>query len=214
MVKSEKNRAVTQRGKEIRVKTFQKYVFPPFITLFFFLLGGAFILILDIIVPISYDYLAMKFPGMLDKPNSISDPEAYEAFRATMTSIGIIINIFIITNLSMRFDNKRFEYIIVKTEGLYKVPELTKEYLPEFWLADVINSSFAALLLTIPPYFIPPDYLGFFSFPLWCGARLVPYMSLIEALMLTVATSILTRFIQIPLILRGWRARWLTGDID
>jgi hypothetical protein len=196
------------------MKIFSKYVFPPLITLFFFLLGGAFILILDIIVPIGYDYLAMKFPGMLDKPSSISDPEAYEAFRAAITSVGIIINIFIISNLSMRFDNKRFEHIIVKTEGLYKIPEMTREYVKDFWLSDVINASIAPILLTVSAYLIPSDYIGFFSIPLWCGARLIPFMSLLDALVLLIGVSIITRFIQIPAILRSWRGRWLTGDID
>ena len=196
------------------MKIFSKYVFPPFITLFFFLLGGAFILVLDIAVPILYDYLAMKFPGVLDKPNALGDPEAYKAFNAALTSVGIIINVFIATNLSMRCDNKRFEYIIVKTEGLYKIPEMTKEYVETFWLADIINASVVPMLLTIPPYFIPEEYLGLFSFPLWCGARLVPYMSLLDALVMIISASIVLRFIQIPGILRSWRARWLTGDID
>ena len=200
--------------KETKVKAFQKYIFPPFITLFFFLLGGAFILILDIIVPISYDYLAMKFPGMLDKPHPFDEPEAYKAFNAAITSVGIIINIFIATNLSMRCDNKRFEYIIVKTEGLYKIPEMTKEYIETFWLTDIINAAVVPLLLTIPAYLIPEEYMMIPSFPLWCGARLTPYMSVIDASLITVGASIVMRFIQIPGILRTWRARWLTGDID
>ena len=196
------------------MKLFQKYIFPPFITLFFFLLGGAFILILDIIVPIGFDYLAMKFPGMLEKPSSITEPEAYKEFNTMMTSIGIIINIFIATSLAMRCDNKRFEYIVVQTEGLYKIPEMTREYLKTFWTSDIINAVAAPLLLTIPAFFIPEDYLRFFSFPLWCGARLAPYMSLLDASVLIVGVSIVMRFLLIPSTLRIWRARWLTGDID
>ena len=195
------------------MKIFSKYVFPPFITLFFFLLGGAFILVLDIAVPILYDYLAMKFPGVLDKPNSLGDPEAYKAFNAALTSLGIIINVFIATNLSMRCDNKRFEYIVVLTEGLYSVPERLGWYLRTFWLTELISATAAPLLLTLPVYLIPEKYIHGILPALWCGGRLEPYFSIFPGTLIILAAAIVIRLCFIPSVLRGWRVSWLTGSI-
>lgn len=196
------------------MKPIPKYLIPPFITLFMFLLGGAFILIIDLIVPIAYDYLSYNFPETFGKPSPISDKEAYDALHATLTVITVAINIFIITKISMRLDNKRFEELTARTEGLFRIPETSVWYARTYWVSDVITSSFAPLLLILPAYLVPSEYIAPYYPILWCGGRMLPYFDLTQCILIILPMSIAMRFLMIPGTLTAWRASWLTGSID
>lgn len=196
------------------MKFASKYISPIFITLFWFLLGGAFILFFDLAVGLVYESLSIWNHDLFPTPSPISEVEAYRALQSALTIVTIIFTVITSTSFAKRFDNKRFEYLIVQTEGFYTVPERTVLYFKEFWLSDVIASSISPILLILPVYLVPEEYLAPFYPVFWCGARMLPYFGLFEALIYVILISILSRFILIPPTLTAWRANWLTGSIE
>ena len=196
------------------MKFTSKYISPIFITLFWFLLGGAFILFFDLAVGLVYESLSIWNHDLFPTPSPISEVEAYRALQSALTIVTVIFTVITSTSFAKRFDNKRFEYLIVQTEGFYTVPERTVLYFKEFWLTDVIASSISPILLILPVYLVPEEYLAPFYPIFWCGARMLPYFGIFEALIYVIPISILSRFILIPPTLTAWRANWLTGSIE
>lgn len=191
-----------------------KYIFPPFIALFFFLLGGAGVLIADIIVELAARGLAEWMPSLFARPNAIADPEGYESYLCSIELVTLTLTLLPVTYLSMRLDNKRFEHLIVLTEGLYTLPRALRWHLRSFWLSDIISASLPPILLTLPVFLVPEEYLSGILGVLWCGARLSPYFSAVWATVTVVAISLVMRLLLLPAVLRAWRASWLSGSVD
>ena len=196
------------------MKFSNKYVFPPFLTLFFFLLGGAIILIVDLVIPPIYDYLCYILPDLFYRPNVIDEPEKYRETQMWISIVSMAVTTFIATAFSMRMDNKRFEYLTALTEGLYTIPKTTVWYIKSFCVSDIISAVISPLLLTLPAYLIPTKYVTNLLPALWCGGRLLGYVGIVEAAIITVATSLVSRFILIPSTLNAWRSGWLSGSVD
>ncbi len=110
-------------GEEGYMKFRKKYLFPPFLTLFWFALGGALVLLVDIGVSLTYDYLCEIMPAIFYRPGPITDPEGYERVYRGLTLTVIALTVLPATYFSMRLDNNRFEYIVTLTEGLYPIRE-------------------------------------------------------------------------------------------
>ena len=191
-----------------------KYLYPPLLTLFWFLLGGAIVLICDIATSLGYSFLCEALPELFTRPTPISEAEEYERMLTSLAMWTLTLTTLIVTYFSMRLDNKRFEHLIVLTEGLYSIPERTLWHLRSFWLSDIIAASLAPALLTFPVYIIPEPYIDFLSPIFWCGERLAPHFELWRALVISIGTSLLARLILLPSVLRAWRASWLSGSID
>ena len=191
-----------------------KYVFPPFIMLFFTLLGGAGILVADIVVGLFAGWLSEALPEVFARPSFIDDPAGYERYGCILNLASVLITLLPVTYLSMRLDNKRFEYVVVETEGLYTIPERLGQHLSEFWLSELISASAAPLLLTLPVYLVPEKYITPLLPVLWCGARLLPYLGIIPGTLIIFTLSVAMRFAMEAPVLRAWRVSWLTGSID
>ena len=192
----------------------KKYLFPPCLTLFWFALGGVMVLLVEIFVSLSYDYLCEILPSVFTSPGPTSDPEGYERMRKALSLTVLALTVLPATYLSMRLDNSRFEHVVVLSEGLYKIPEQTKKHIRSFWLSDLISAALAPALLTFPVFLIPEDYLRFFLPVFWCGARLYGFFGPVSSLAIIISMSAVARLILTPSVLRAWRASWLTGSID
>ena len=192
----------------------KKYLFPPFLTLFWFLLGGVIVLLADIFVSLGYDYLCEILPSIFYRPGIITDPEGYErVYRGLMLSV-VALTVLPVTYFSMRLDNNRFEYLVTLTEGLYPIRERTVWHIKEFWLTDLISAAAAPVLLTFPVFLIPEDYLRFFLPIFWCGGRMSDFLGPVASITVIVLMSYAARLILLPSVLKAWRAGWLTGSID
>lgn len=191
-----------------------KYLFPPCLTLFWFLIGAAVVLISDIVVYLCYDYLCEILPTIFTRPGVLSDPEGYERAQRALTATTVFLAVLPVTYFAMRLDNKRFEHLIVLTEGLYPIREKCVWYLKSFWLSDLIVSVLIPVALTLPVYLIPEKYVRYFTDVLWCGGRLFEYFGMWEGLFLIVGLSVFARLILIPAVLRAWRVNWMTGSIE
>ena len=196
------------------MKFANKYIFPPFLTLFFFLLGGAIILVVDLVLPPVYDYLCYVLPDLFSRPNIIDEPERYESTQRGIAAMTVAVTTFIATAFAMRMDNKRFEHLTKLTEGMYTIPETTLWYVKSFWISDVVASVASPLLLVLPAYLVPMKYVSSFLPILWCGGRLVDLFSLAEALVISIGFSLGSRLILIPSTLNAWRTSWLSGSVD
>ena len=142
------------------MKLGSKYLFPPVLALFFFMIGAVLILINDIIVGLFASWLAEVMPVLFGRPSSISDPEGYERYELIITVITIALTLLPVTFFSMRLDNKRFEYIVVRTEGLYTIPDTARWHFETFWLSDLFSATVAPLVFTLPVYLIPERFVG------------------------------------------------------
>ena len=191
-----------------------KYLFPPCLTLFWFLIGAAVVLISDIVVYLCYDYLCEILPTIFTRPGSLSDPEGYARVQRVLTATTVFLAVLPVTYFAMRLDNKRFEHLIVLTEGLYPIRERLVWHLKSFWLSDLIASTLIPVALTLPIYLINEKYVDYFTDVLWCGGRLSEYFGMWEGLILIVGLSLLARLILLPSVLRAWRVSWMTGSIE
>ena len=196
------------------MKIINKYVFPPFLTLFFFLLGGVIILLVDLVLPPIYDYLCYLLPSVFTRPNVIDQPDEYLSVQRGIALTTVAVTTLIATAFSMRMDNKRFEHLTALTEGLYTIPETTVWYVRTFWLSDLIASVISPLILVLPAYLVPMKYISTFLPVFWCGARLLDFFDVVGAALVAVGISILSRLILIPPTLAAWRASWLSGAVD
>ena len=192
----------------------QKYVMPPFIALFWFALGGAAVLISDIIVSLLYDYGTEILPSIFLRPSPISEPELYERVQTVTTLSIIALTLWPMSYLAARLDNKRFEFTVKETEGLYRIGTRLKAHMRLFWLSDLISTALAAAIFTLPAYLIPEKYLDPFLPFLWCGGRLLGHFELVPALLIIISMSCIIRLLVTPSVLKAWRVGWLTGSID
>lgn len=192
----------------------KKYLFPPFLTLFWFALGGAIVLLVDIGVSLGYDYLCEILPGIFYRPGIVTDPEGHERVYRALTLTVLMLTVLPVTYFSMRLDNNRFEYLVTLTEGLYPIRERAVWHLKTFWLSDIIAASAAPVLLTLPVFFIPEDYSRFFLPIFWCGGRLSEFFGPVASVTVILLMSLSARIILLPSVLKAWRAGWLTGSID
>lgn len=191
-----------------------KYLLPSVIYLLIMLLGGFIQPLISYIVIPFYSFLHLSFPHTFPKPSSVLDPAGYENLQMLLWCVSAFIAILIITYISMRLDNKRFELIITRTDGLYRVHKMSLSVLKEFFVADLIPSVIVPIVYILPIYLIPEEYLWYLPNILWVGGGLSAWVMLPEALLFGILASVFCRFILIPRVLDVWRANWLTASVE
>ena len=168
----------------------------------------------ELIFIYGYTYFADLLPNLVKTVNPIDDPDKYTLYLKAVATFGVIACIGIINYVSIRLDNKRFEFIISETDGKYEIKDALKIYFNEFFESDIIAASLPIAIFVTSAYFIPDKLLDkglILIFNL--GATLAEYYGLINALILSIAASIITRLICAPFALRIWRALWLSGSV-
>ncbi len=142
----------------------------------------------------------------------ISNSQKYKLWYDALSFIAFTISLFISTYLSVRFDNRKNEKIISRTDGLYTVGEAMPLYLRELYVHDILGSVICPLLIFIPTALLPEwffdkDFSLILTFSrLACDTLGVP--------LATLACSLTLMIFHLPsaaLALKRWRAAWLTG---
>lgn len=161
-----------------------------------------------------YEILYKWMPDTFPLYGAVTQKEQYRALNLTLSIIAMLANLFLVTYLSARFNNDRFEFIISKTDGFYKIPDILRTYVYNFGISDLISSIICGAIFSIPVYFIPER---FFS----AGNVIVELLSLSRTLavelgaplasILTILGLILSHATTLPLALKFYRAKWLTG---
>ena len=161
-----------------------------------------------------YNLLYKNFPDAFPLYNAVFDKEQYVALTHAMAIITVSLTLILTAYIAGRYNNDRFEYIITKTDGFYKIRDILKTYVCIFGIGDVISSVICGTLFTLPIYFIPTQ---FFSSGSPISEFLEPMKTLTEALgavgspIYASLFLIFSHAITLPLVLKYYRAKWLTG---
>ena len=181
---------------------------------FWMMLGVIIGVFIDTLTHQIYELLYKHFPDTVHLYNPVLEKDGYSRFSLVMSFITVSLTILLSVYICQRFNNDRFEFIIAKTDGLYKIRAILKTYISNYWISDVISSVFTALTFTVPIYFIPR---GFFTTSTFFVDMLTPLRALVDGVgILTAALYCAAAFavshaITLPLILKFYRAKWLTG---
>ena len=192
----------------------RKYVEPVLIFLAVYLFNYLLCQCGELLFIYSYSYLAEVMPSVVETVNPIHTPDEYELYLKGVATVGALIALFIMNYVSLRLDNEKFEYIITKTDGQYRLVDGVKLYFSEFFKSDAIASTVAVGVLVMGAYFIPEKLLDkglLFVFKL--GVSLIEFYGLVGAVVIAVLFSFVTRIISVPLCVRTWRALWLSGSV-
>ena len=194
---------------------FRKYFSNPlrffivylFLPLVFFLISGA----LDVI----YAALLEAFPKVIPEYSQVLEKEKYEAFEAAMYLSAAFISVFLISYLTGVYDNARYEDVITKTDGLFKVKDEIGGYIKHNLPSDFLAVALPPILfisLTAPSYSKKVlDYLGGFLAP---HLRLTEIFGTLGAYFVIFAVAFLGRLVAAPFALRRYRTLWLTSFVE
>ncbi len=191
-----------------------KYVEPVLIFLVVYLFNSLLCQCGELLFTYSYNYLAQIVPSIVKTVNPIHTPDEYDLYLKCVATAGAVIGLFLMNYVSLRLDNEKFEYIITKTDGQYRLPAGIKLYLSEFLRSDIIVSCIPVSVFITAAYFIPEKLLDrglIIIFKL--GSSLIEFYGLVGAVIVGVLFSLITRAISIPLCVRTWRALWLSGSV-
>ena len=161
-----------------------------------------------------YELLFEYFPDAFPLYNPVFEKKKYETFTLVMAYVSVCLMFVFTVYICQRFNNDRFEYIISKTDGLYKISDVLKTYVSKFALSDVISSIITAAVFTVPIYFIPR---GFFTASTFLVDLLTPFRTIVDGsgiwtcVICSAVAIIAAHAVTLPFILKFYRAKWLTG---
>ena len=191
-----------------------KYVEPVLIFLAVYIFNYLFCMVGEMLFIYSYNYLAEVIPSVVKTVNPIHTPDEYTVYLKGVATIGAFVCLMIINYVSLRLDNEKFEFIIDKTDGQYRMVDGIKLYFREFWKSDVIASTVAVCGLVIASGFIPQKILDYgLNIVFKLGVSLVDFYGIAISAVIAVIFSLITRILSVPLALRVWRALWLSGSV-
>ena len=119
-----------------------------------------FIAIAFLVNSLIYPALLEWFPRVVPQYNFVNERENYEQFFAFLGMISGIATVFVSSYITIRLDNKRMEYMITKTDGMYTIREGAEVYFSEYFRADLI----IALIIPLPLLFLDAFLLPQLSF--------------------------------------------------
>ena len=197
----------------------RKYVFSFLRYFVFYFLGFVAFFLFDYLLTVLNEYFAGYLPAVFKSFNPITSREEFKHQEEVIAVLASVASIMLTNLLAVRTDNSKYEYMISKTEGFYRIKDGAKIYSEKFLRADIVSAltvpcmTYALTLIRIPnnaPKFlkilenvldilirIPASFEAIFSFAI--GAVLITFVSLAA------------RIPAIYLSLAYWRASWLTG---
>lgn len=157
-----------------------------------------------------YKYMPNAFPMY----SSIFEEEKYTRFINSISLISFSLTLFITTYICQRYNNDRFECIISKTDGLYRISAVLKTYVCNYGMSDLVASVICGVAFTLPLYFIPHQFFSSASIIaefLSLGYTVTRSLGSVGSALFGVAALALSHALSLPLVLKYYRAKWLTG---
>lgn len=191
-----------------------KYVEPVLIFLAVYLFHYVICQCGELLFIYSYTYLSEVVPSIVKTVNPISTPNEYEIYLKCIATSGAFVGLFITNYVCLRLDNAKFEHVITKTDGQYTMKDGLRLYFSEFFISDVIASSIIIGPFVCGACFIPEKLLDkglIFVFRI--GVSLIEFYGIVGSVLIAILFSLITRLISVPLVLRAWRALWLSGAV-
>ena len=188
---------------------------------YFFLYSLAFILFyaFSYILRHANEFLAGILPAVFKVYNPILSQDELKNQNEIIALLAAFLSVFAVTYVSQRHDNLRYEHIISKTEGLYKIREGRDVYFSEFLCADIFCSltvplfSLGLTFINIPKnapkaLLIFEKYLEYF---VAVPSAFVDKFGFIFGAALLLCASLISRFPAAYISLFRWRAAWLSN---
>lgn len=194
------------------MKQRHKYLNPIILFLCVFIFGLFIFGFSSIVIKWGHAYLNYLFPSVFPTYNQIQDPEAFQKLERIKEIFAIFLSFIIINFISLRIDNRKYERMVILTEGQYLIKDGIKIYLKEFFMSDLLVTTAIPAVLVIPAYFLSENALGYFGliFWNWLGYRFSTLMGLFPAILLAATFSFIGRMMLIPHCVKAWRSAWLT----
>ena len=194
----------------------KRYIYPIlcFLTVYFF--GTAIFYFCSLfITKMVYPTLNDILPDLFPLPNYVFEAEEYEMLQRVLMLPTLLLCFLILARVSLFFDNARFEHVIRKTDGMYRMKDGLKLYYSSFLLSDVIISLLVPVGLTLPVYiYVPKKYIdmifSLFFTPAFNCYRTFGY---VRGAVILVFTTLVCRLLAGIFATRGYRARWLSSDV-
>jgi hypothetical protein len=194
------------------VKIRHRYISPIITFLIVYIFGLWIQGVSTVIVNGAYTYLNHLLPGVFPVYNVIYEQQAYEQLQKRLTVVCIFLTLFFINLIAMKIDNKKYERMIVLTDGQYLIKDGVKLYLSEFFKSDLIVSALVPALLVIPSYYLSQKAMEYFGLiiPTWLGYTLKQSFGIVKAVTMASLFSFIGRMLSIPTSVKSWRASWLS----
>ena len=102
-----------------------------------------------------YTYMNHIFPESFPLYEKLAEKEALAGLYRIFELCGMLIALFLINLIALRLENKKYERIVILTDGQYLIKDGVRLYFKEFFASDVITSVLTPVLLVIPPTSFP-----------------------------------------------------------
>lgn len=183
--------------------------------LFLWMLLGSLIGIgVSVVVSELYRFLNDLVPNLFPTYEIGTTDKFFDSLYTSLWFISLVIAVFITVYLSLRYDNKKFEFIITKTDGLYKIRNFLPTYVDVFAKADFCASVINGIIYSIPFIFIPMPFIKNESFlaklaePYKLMSECFGYVFAPIVMMIIIAACYL---FAVPLALKYYRAKWFSA---
>ena len=159
-----------------------------------------------------YAYLNHLMPGIFPLYNPIHDPEAHARINKILTVTGLFVALFLISLIALKLENRKYERMIMLTDGQYLLKDGISLYFTEFLKTDLVTYALLPGIITLGTYFVPKAALNYFALivPCWLGYHTSLLFGPVLSVITVVCFSLLGRLLSIPLCVRSWRAAWLS----
>lgn len=193
------------------MKAKYKYLNSPFIYLAVLAVSFSFFYLARWIVPHLQLWVNESF-GILPVYNEITSPEEFAHQDAARTAVEAFLSLLVAEWFVSRIDNKRYEYVIEKTDGLYTMREGLLLYAREFMIFDLIFVSAVCAASVVCCRFIPEIAFEYGAwYPLCLGYEMYTRHGAVAGALLLSAMAVLSRLISVFFSVRRYRALWLSG---
>ena len=160
------------------------------------------------------DVLFRYIPKLFPLYNPVLEKELYLGHVFRMNLVSLSVSVFLSVYLSLRYDNERDEYLIGRTDGFCTVNEVIPSYRSRFLISDTVACVISAAALSVPFAFIPEKFLNrdsFFPMLLRTYHQLNQSLGTAALGLVKLLALLLSHIAAVPLAMKRWRAKWLTG---
>ena len=197
-----------------------KKYFNSFVRYFlFFIIGFILFSLFTFLAGHLNEFLAGIFPDLFKIYNPISNHEELVLQKQGIALISAIVSVFVLTFIAVRQDNLRYEHLIAKTDGFYKITQGADIYRREFLGADLFSAVLVpAFFLGLTLINIPnsaPRLLRIFGN---CLAEIlvIPIafterFGFVFGTVMLVFVSVISRIPAVYISLAHWRGIWLSS---
>ena len=198
----------------------RKYLFSFIRYALIYFLGFIAFYLFTYLLGILNGFFSTYLPEYFKVYNPITDRAELDRQNTLIAFFASVISVFLISLITVRDDNFRYELMISKTDGFYTVGRGLSIYFRELLFVDaavsvvIPMSTYWLTLIKIPndaprALLILRDVLSVFAV---IHASFTAELGLITGAFAIVLVSLVSRFVSVCHALSYWRAAWLVGS--